>query len=111
MNTIFITGLVFIGGITIVTMIRALVSQHKLWEHLRTKHDEKWSGLTYTGKWGTGLANGQKSLVFLFSREDLNDPEVLRLKVITRNSLLYQLAGFFGLFIWASFMMSILSRL
>jgi hypothetical protein len=55
-----------------------------------------------------GLANGQKALAFLFSREDLNDAEVLRLKVLTRNSFILQLAGFVALFAWASLMTNII---
>jgi hypothetical protein len=103
-------GLLTIGAITLLSMINVLIYQHKLWDHIRKNHADKWKDLTFTGKWGLGLANGQKSLVFLFSRETLSDPEVLRLKVITRNSFIYQLAGFLGLFVWASFMMSILVR-
>jgi len=110
-NSIFMIGLLTIGAITILSIINVLIYQHKLWGHVRKNHAEKWKDLTFTGKWGLGLANGQKSLVFLFSRENLNDPEVLRLKVITRNSFLYQLAGFLGLFVWATIMMGILSRL
>jgi hypothetical protein len=103
-------GLLILGGVTIISMIRGLVFQHKLWEHLRKNHDEKWNDLTFIGKWGLGIANGRKAIVFLFSREDLNDAEVLRLKVITRNSFILQLAGFVTLFLWASFMTNIIIR-
>lgn len=109
-NSIFTIGLLTIGSITILSMINILIYQHKLWEHIRKNHAERWKDLTFIGKWGLGLANGQKALTFLFSREYLNDNEVLRLKVITRNSVLYLFAGFLSLFAWASIMMSILSR-
>jgi len=107
-NSIFMIGLLVLGGVTIISMIRGLVFQHKLWDHLRSNHTEKWQDLTFIGKWGLGLANGQKAIAFLFSREDLNDAEVLRLKVLTRNSFVLQLAGFVALFVWASFMTDIL---
>jgi len=107
-NSIFMIGLLVLGGVTIISMIRGLVFQHKLWDYLRSNHAEKWQDLTFIGKWGLGLANGQKTLVFLFSREDLNDAEVLRLKVLTRNSFVLQLAGFVALFAWASLMTNIL---
>jgi len=76
-----------------------VVLQHKCYKYLREKHTEKWIELTTILGFGPGSVNSLRGMKFLFSKEYLGDPELLRLKVIFRNSLLYTITGLVAVFI------------
>jgi len=76
-----------------ISWIRFMVYQHKLANYLREHHTEKWKYLTTIAGFGPGYANSRKGMKFIFSKEDLNDAELLRLKVITRNSFIHTIGG------------------
>jgi len=83
----------------VISMIRCQIYQHKLMKYLREHHTEKWKYLTSLLGSGPGYVNSFRALPGLLDKDDLGDPEVLRLKVITRNSALYVLTGFVSAFI------------
>jgi len=92
-------GIIFIFAVTTVSMIRCLVYQHKLFNYLRENHTEKWKELTTVFGLGPGIQNSLRGSRFLFGKDYLDDTEVLRLKVIARNSAIYTATGFFAMFI------------
>lgn len=87
-------------GFTVISICRLVLFQHKLLKYLRENHTEKWKELTTIGGSGPGYANSIRGKKFLFDKCDLDDPEVLRLKVIVRNSYIYALTGFLGTFLF-----------
>jgi hypothetical protein len=54
---------------------------------------EKWKYLTTILGFGPGYANSRRGMKFLFGKDDLGDPEVIRLKTIVRNSFIYLFSG------------------
>jgi len=68
-------------------------------KYLLEKQTEKWKELTTVLGFGPGYANSFRGLKFLFSKEYLGDPEVLRLKVIVRNSYIYTFIGMVAIFL------------
>lgn len=52
----------------------------RLMEYLKDNHYEKWEEMTYVPGLGSGLTNSLRSLPFIRSKDDLGDPEVMRLK-------------------------------
>ena len=99
MKSGFYIGILWLFLFSVISGIRMLIVQHKLYEYLRTKHAEKWKYLTTVLGFGPGFANGLKGLKFVFGKDDLGDPEILRLKTIVRNSAIYTVTGMFGTFI------------
>ena len=95
----------------IISMIRLQIYQHKLWKYLREKHTEKWKYLTTFLGIGPGYANSFRGSKFIFGKDYLDDPEVLRLKVITRNSAIYVFTGFLAAFISICVMIFISQKL
>lgn len=85
--------------LVVVSMIRCLIYQHILLKRLREKYTEKWKEITTLPGLGPGFVNGPKGLSFIFGSDDLDDPEILRLKVITRNSFLYAITGMIAAFV------------
>ncbi|MBW8041684.1 MAG: hypothetical protein FVQ85_17035 [Planctomycetes bacterium] len=77
----------------VVSVVRLFVYQHKLMRYLLKNHTEKWKELTSILDFGPGYANSIRGMKFLFGKEYLGDPEVLRLKVIVRNSFLFAIMG------------------
>jgi hypothetical protein len=69
--------------------------------YLLRNHTEKWKELTSVGDFGPGYANSIRGSKFLFGKEYLGDPEVLRLKVIVRNSYIFTIMG--GVMVFLSF--------
>lgn len=86
-------GVALLMTFVVFSMVRCGFLQHKLGKYLREKHFEKWKYLTTVLGFGPGFANGIKGMKFLFSNEDCGDPEVLKLKVAVRNSLIYVITG------------------
>ncbi len=99
----YVTFLFFTVGF-IVFVLRLFVYQHKLMRYLLKNHTEKWKELTSILGSGPGLANGIRGIKFLFGKEYLGDPEVLRLKVIVRNSFLLAIMGSVMIFLSFAFM-------
>lgn len=100
--------LIFLISITIFSWVRFITFQHKLWNYLFENYVDKWKELTSIGDFGPGIANSRRGIKFLFSREDFNDADLLRLKVISRNAFLYVITGFIAIFFWAFIMVGIL---
>ena len=99
MNKGFYIAILLFGAFTILSMVRFFVFQHRLCRYLLEKHTEKWKYLTSVLGSGPGYANSLRGMKFLFSKDDLGDPEVLRLKVIVRNSFIYALVGMVTVFV------------
>ena len=102
-------GFILLVAHAIISMIRCLIYQAKLFKYLQAKHIEKWKYLTTVWRFGPGCVNNIRGIGFLFSKDDLGDPEVLRLKVIVRNAFIHTVTGFPAAFIWG-FIMLILLR-
>ena len=98
MKTSFYGTLILFGAFTIASIIRLAIYQHKLYRYLLENHTEKWKDLTTVLGYGPGYANSFRGFKFLLGKEYLGDPEVLRLKVIVRNSILYIFAGIITFF-------------
>ena len=79
--------------------VRSLRLQHKFFVYLRENHFEKWKELTTILGFGPGLANGFRSIPFLWGRDDLSDPDVQRLKAKVRNSITLVLLTMLGTFL------------
>ncbi len=90
-----------IGGFLLCGLlgVRLLMLQHKLFEYLRENHFEKWKELTTILGFGPGYANGFRGIPFLYSKDDLGDPEVRWLKVKVRNSFALVLLTMLGTFL------------
>jgi len=69
------------------------IYQHKLMGYLLENHTEKWKELTTVLGIGPGWGNSIKILKFMFGKDDLNDPEVFRLKRKIRSSCTAMLLG------------------
>lgn len=106
-NSLYI-GLFLFLAFLIFSMIRFFIYQHKLMQYLLEYHTEKWKDLTTVWGFGPGLANSFRGMKFLFGKDDLGDSEVLRLKVIVRNSFIHTLGGMFTIFFWWCFMVAIM---
>jgi hypothetical protein len=92
-------GFLFILGLTIISAARLMYYQHRCCKYLREKHTEKWKEITTIFGFGPGLVNGIKGMKFLLGKDDLGDPEFLRLKILFRNSLIYLVTGIGATFI------------
>jgi len=90
-------ALLFIASV--VSLVRLLIYQHKLYTYLRVHHTEKWKELITILGFGPGCGNSWRWVKFLLGKDDLGDPEVLRLMVIVRNSYIYVVTGFAATFI------------
>lgn len=88
----FMAYILFAGG-------RLLMYQHKLFLYLQENHLEKWKELTTILGYGPGYLNSFRSLKFIYGKDYLDDPEVLRLKVVIRNSITYVFLGFMATFV------------
>ena len=86
-------GIFMLSSLTIVSIVRSVVFLYKLNKHLREKHTEKWKYLTTIPGFGPGCKNDLRVLKFLFSKDDLGDPELLHFKIIARNSIIYMVTG------------------
>jgi hypothetical protein len=93
-------GLVLFFAFTVISMVRAAIYQHRLYRYLLMNHTETWEELTTIGGIGPGMLNSRRGMKFLLGPEYLNDPEVLRMKVIVRNSFLYVISGMLATFFW-----------
>ncbi len=100
----FIGAVILFGIVAILSGIRFLVYQQKLMNYLLTHHTEKWKELTTFLGYGPGYANTFRGSKFLSSKDDLGDPEVLRLKVIVRNSYKYMVGGVLTTFVTIAMM-------
>ena len=89
-------GVLIFAVFAISSAARFFIYQRKLMKYLLEKHTEKWNDLTTIIGYGPGYANSLKGIRFLFGKDYLNDPGILRLKVIVRNSFLYTLFGMMG---------------
>ena len=88
-----VIGFLFILGLMFMSAVRLMYTQHKLYKYLRENHTEKWKYLTTFLGLGPGGANSWKGIKFLLSQDYLGDPELLRLKVVCKNSLIYVIIG------------------
>ena len=92
----------------LVSAVRCMIYQHILMKYLLKNHTEKWKELTSIGDFGPGYANSIRGFKFLFGKDYLEDPEVLRLKCIVRNSSILTIMGMvmvflsFALAVWFS---------
>ena len=86
---------------TAAFLVRLMIYQRKLSDYLRVNHTEKWKELTTIWGFGPGYVNSWRAKRFLFSKDDLGDPEVLRLKVIVRNSYIGVMTGIPATFLMA----------
>jgi len=94
----------FFAVVTAVFVVRFLVYYSKLLTYLRQEHPQEYERLATTYGFGTGCPKNIKAIRFLFTKDHLDDPQVLRLKVRARNSLLFTLQGIATVsvtFIWA----------
>ena len=107
----FYVGLFLLSSLTIVSIVRCVVFQYKLNKHLREKHTEKWKCLTTIPGFGPGCKNDLRVLKFVFSQEDLGDPELLHFKVIVRNSIIYTVTGLVAVFIMLFIMAQVYPKL
>jgi hypothetical protein len=105
MRVAFYVGAILLFVFVGVSMLRAAIYQHKLYRYLLMNHSEKWKELTTVWGVGPGMANSLRGMKFLFGPDYLNDPEVLRLKALVKNSFAWVifswLAGFFWVFVYA----------
>ena len=106
MSIEFYLPILFLFISSLVFMARCLIYQQRLSDYLRVHHMDKWKELTTIPGWGPGFTNPWRGLPFLFGREDLGDPEVLRLKVIVRNSYIYTVTGFLATFLMTLIMIT-----
>jgi len=86
---------------SVVSLVRLVIYQHKLYTYLRVHHTEKWKELTTILGFGPGCGNSWRWVKFLLGKDDLGDPEVLRLMVIVRNSYIGAVTGFLATFLMA----------
>ena len=93
MKNSFYGTLILFGAFTVFSLIRFMLYQHKLARYLLENHTEKWKELTTVLGYGPGYANSYRGFKFFFGKEYLDDPEVLRLMVIVRNSFMYFIGG------------------
>jgi len=96
-----LASVVGIGGFILFGLlgIRTSWLQYKLLVYLRENHFEKWEKLTTILGFGPGLSNGFRGIPFLYSKDDLDDPDVRRLKVKIRNSIALVLLTMLGTFL------------
>lgn len=92
-------GFLFILGLTIISAVRLMCFQHKLYKYMRENHIEKWKYLTTVLGLGPGMANSWKGIKFLLSKDDLGDTKLLYLKAVCKNSLIYEITGIGGVII------------
>jgi len=75
-------------------MIINLIEGRRLMGYLEKHHKEKWKELTYFPGLGPGNVNSFRSLPFLYSKEDLEDPLVKELKLNYRKVIKFMLTVF-----------------
>jgi hypothetical protein len=81
------------GGVMILNFYEG----RRLMAYLRKNHHEYWIYLTSGMGFGPGIANSFRSLPFLFSDDDLNDPNVKQLKENYRQFVLMLFLVFFSI--------------
>lgn len=83
---------VFSGGLGFICNI---FEGSRLYDYLKKYHNHKWIQLTTV--WGhPGGTNSFRELGFIFSRDYLNDPIVLKLKNQQKQVLLFEIIAFFS---------------
>lgn len=75
-----------------ISIGNVLITSHKLYGHLMDAHYDRWRHITSVGGMGPGMANTLRGLDYLFSDQDDDDPQVVRLRAAVKRSLLL-LAG------------------
>jgi hypothetical protein len=73
-------------AVFVCCLLRLLIVQHRLMSYLERHHHERWCYLTSVGNAGPGLANGFRSVPYLYSKDDEEDPEAARPKLLVRRS-------------------------
>jgi len=68
----------------------------ELMGYLASHHREKWEWLTTVPGLGPGNVNSFRSLPWLFSSDDLNDPTIAALKIANRRFIILALVIFFS---------------
>lgn len=63
--------------------------------YIKKHHRTKWNYLTYVPLWGFGGRNGFRTIPFIYSKDDLGDPNVAELKKSYRSFLKLMLTVFF----------------
>jgi hypothetical protein len=89
--------------IVVISAIRGITLLRSCSQYLLKHHTEKWKELTTVFGFGPGLGNGLRTIKFLFGADYLDDPELLHLKTMCRNWILYtanSLLVSFAMFFW-----------
>jgi len=92
---LFVLFIVYAIPTWVVVAVLNLYEGHKLREYLRKNHSAKWEYLTYIPFFGSGGYNGFRLLPFLYSKDDLGDPNVAELKKRGRRFIVLALTIFF----------------
>ncbi len=103
-------GLVLLIVATLISMLRAAIYQHRLAKYLMMNHTETWKELTTIWGIGPGMLNSRRGMKFFKGSDYLNDPEVLRMKTIVRNSFVYTITGFVAVFFWWCIIVAVTSH-
>jgi hypothetical protein len=71
-----------------------LFEGRRLMSYLKRHHREKWAEITYVPGFGPGGINSFRTLRWLYSKDDLNDPTLERLKREHRDFIRWALTVF-----------------
>ncbi len=96
-NALFVVFSCYAIPTWLTVMVLNMVEGHRLMNYLKHNHRAKWEELTYVPFFGPGGMNGLRTLPFLYSSDDLNDPVVGELKLNYRRFLKLTLIVFFTL--------------
>ena len=68
----------------------------RLIEYLRKNHHDKWEEVTTVPLLGSGCCNNFRTFEFIFSKDDLDDPNIVVLKSMSKKLLALTLTVFFS---------------
>jgi hypothetical protein len=92
----FHLGLWYLPVMWFPIMLLNLYEGRRLMSYLRQRHPAKWAELTTFWGFGPGCVNGFRSVPWLFSADNLNDPALERLKADYRHFIYWVMTVFFS---------------
>lgn len=95
----FYSGILMFMMVTVVSMISLIITRRKYGRYLRENYTENCEYLASTVCFGIGFWNSLKGVKFLFSRENIGDPELSRLRFRFKWSIIYTVTSLVGVFI------------
>ena len=95
-NNLFALASVYAVSTWLSVMVLNVVEGRRLSSYLREHHPQKWAWLTYVPGLGSGMHNGFRTLRWLYSADDLDDPVVAGIKKEHRRFIKWMLTVFFS---------------